>query len=121
MVSVPFEQVGPLVQYSSRHKFLLVLVDYATRYPKTIPLRIMKAKTVTWELAQVFTQIGIPKQEVTNQGTSFMSEVLQDVWQFLGVQLLYTSVYHSQTNGLVQHFNGTLKRCSGSLLYFKEQ
>lgn len=38
-----------------------------------------------------------------------MSEVLQAVRQFLGVQPLRTSIYHPQTNGLVEQFNGTLK------------
>lgn len=39
LVYIPFERVsidivGPVVQPSSCHKFLLVLVDYATRYPE---------------------------------------------------------------------------------------
>lgn len=60
LVMVPFEQVGidivgPLVQSSSWHKFLLVLVDYATRCPEAIPLCIMRGETVARELAQVFT------------------------------------------------------------------
>lgn len=62
LVSVPFERgginiVGPLVQATSRHQLLLVLIDYATRYPE-------------------FTCIGIPKQVVSDHGTSFRSEVL---------------------------------------------
>lgn len=51
LISVPFEWiridlVGPLIQSSSRHKLLLVLVDYATCYPEAIPLRNMKADTI---------------------------------------------------------------------------
>lgn len=81
---------------------MLVLIDYATRYPKAIPLRSIKAEMIAQELAQVFTGVGIPNQVVTtNQGMSFMSEVLQAVWWFLGVQPLCTSVYHPQTNDLV--------------------
>lgn len=41
---------------------------------------------------------GIPKQLV-----------LQAVWCLLGVSPLRISVYHPQTNGLVEQFNGTLK------------
>lgn len=84
-------------------------MDYATRYPEAIPLRNMKAETITCELAQVFTQVVIPKQVITNQGTSFMSEVLQVIQWFLGVQPLRTSMYHPQTNGMLEWFNGTLK------------
>lgn len=40
ILSDPFEQVGinivdPLIQLTSKHKFLLILVDYSSRYPET--------------------------------------------------------------------------------------
>lgn len=114
LVSLPFERVGidiagPLIQSSSRHRFLLVLIDYAACCPEAIPLRNIWADTIAQELTHVFTREGIPKQVVTNQGTS-LTDVLQAVWQLLVVQPLQTSVYHPQINGLVEHFNGTLKR-----------
>lgn len=67
-------------------------------------------KRIAQELAQVFTRVGNPKQVVTNQETSLMSEVHQDVWTFLGVQPLRTSIYHPQTDNLMKRFNGTLKQ-----------
>lgn len=45
-----------------------------------------------------------------------MSEVLQAVWWFLGVQPLWTSVYHPQSNGLVERFNGMLQRMLGKFV-----
>lgn len=88
LVSVPFERlgidiVGPLIQFSSRHKFLLVLADY---YHEAIPLKNMRTEMIARELAQVFKRVGIPKQVITDQGTSLMSKVLQSMWHFLGVQ-----------------------------------
>lgn len=115
LVSVPFERigidiVGLLIQASSGHKFLLVIIDYATRYPEAIPMQNMRAETIAREMTQVFTRVGIPKQVITDQGTSFMSEVLQAVRRFLGVQPLRTSVYYLQTYCLVERFNRMLKR-----------
>lgn len=112
---VPFERVGidivrPLIQSSSRNKFLLVLVDYATWYPEATLFRNMRVETIPWELTHVFSRVGIPKQVVTDQGTAFMSEVLQAVWRLLGVQPLRTTLCPPQTNGLVERFNGMLKR-----------
>lgn len=113
IVSVPFERigidiVGPLLQSSGWHKFLLVVIDYATRYPEAIPIRNMKTGTIAQELSHLFTRVGIPKQVVTDQGTSFMSKVLQAVWRFLRIQPLRHLHYHPQTNGLVER---PLSRC----------
>lgn len=88
--------MGPLVQAMSRHKFILVLTDYTIRYPEAIPLHNVRVETVAKELVQVFTRTGIPKQVVTDQGASFMSDILQALWCFSGVQPLRTSVYHPQ-------------------------
>lgn len=38
-----------------------------------------------------------------------MDEVMQGMWHQLGVENLHTSVFHPQTNGLVERFSKTLK------------
>ena len=38
-----------------------------------------------------------------------MSRTLQELYELLGIQSIKTSVYHPQTDGLVEHFNRTLK------------
>lgn len=73
-------------------------------------LRNVRADTVAWELAILFTQLGLPKQVVSDQGTAFMSETLKAMWRLARVQPLRTSVYYPQMNGLVGRSNGTLKR-----------
>lgn len=113
IIKMPFERVdkdivGPLVQASTRHKFLLVVVDYTTHYLEAIPLHNIQRETVAKELAQVFTRVGI--QVVMDQCSSFMSEILQAIWNILGEQLLRTSVYYPLTNALIEQFNGTLKQ-----------
>lgn len=85
IVSIPFERigvdiVGPLLQFSTHHKFLLVVIDYPTHYPEAILLSNMKTETIARKLAHLFTWIGIPKQVITDQDKSFMSEVLRSVW-----------------------------------------
>ena len=102
--------VGPLMESTRGHQHILVIMDYATRYPEAIPLRKTSAKTIAKELFQVFSRVGLPKEVLTDQGTPFMSRVTKELCKLLKVTQLRTSVYHPQTDGLVERFNKTLKQ-----------
>ena len=113
LIEVPFDRlaldiVGPLPRTSRGHRY--ILVDYATRYPEAIPLRAATAKAVARELMTLFSRVGIVREILTDQGSCFMSRVLKDLLSLLQIRHLRTSVYHPQTDGLVERFNQTLKR-----------
>ncbi|XP_061757255.1 uncharacterized protein LOC133553258 [Nerophis ophidion] len=114
LIEVPFERigmdlVGPFHPNTRGYRFALVLVDYATRYPEAVPLRSISAKSVAQALFQVISRVGIPKEILTDQGTSFMSRTLKELYGLLGIKSIRTSVYHPQTDGLVERMNRTLK------------
>lgn len=114
IIEVPFERigmdlVGPVVKSARGHQHILVILDYATRYPEAIPLRNTSAKAIAKELVQVFSRVGIPKEILTDQGTPFMSRVTKELCILYKISHLRTSVYHPQTDGLVERFNKTLK------------
>uniref|UniRef100_A0A8C5Q2Y4 Gypsy retrotransposon integrase-like protein 1 n=1 Tax=Leptobrachium leishanense TaxID=445787 RepID=A0A8C5Q2Y4_9ANUR len=114
IIEVPFKRigmdlVGPVVKTARGHQYILVILDYATRYPEAIPLRNTSAKTIAKELVQVFSRVGIAKEILTDQGTPFMSRVTRELCRLFKISHLRTSVYHPQTNGLVERFNKTLK------------
>ena len=87
-----------------------MLVDYATRYPEALPLRAATAKAVAKELMLLFSRVGIAREVLTDQGTCFMSRIMKELLSLLQVKQLRTSVYHPQTDGLVERFNKTLKQ-----------
>ena len=81
IIEVPFDRlaldiVGPLPKTSRGHRYILVLVDYATQYPEALPLRATTAKAVSKELMLLFSRVGIAREVLTDQGTCFMSRVM---------------------------------------------
>ncbi len=115
IIEVPFERigmdlVGPLPKSARGHEHILVIVDYATRYPEAIPLRKATSKAIEQELFLLASRVGIPKEILTDQGTPFMSRTMADLCHLLKVKQLRTTVYHPQTDGLVERFNQTLKQ-----------
>ena len=114
LIELPFQRiamdvVGPLPRSRLGNKYILTICDYATRYPEAIALPSTEASRIAKELVSLFSRVGIPEEILTDQGSNFMSVLLQEIYQLLGISRIRTSPYHPQTDGLVERFNGTLK------------
>ena len=101
--------VGPLPRTKSGNKYILVMCDYATRWPEAVALKAIDAETVAEEMVRIFTRVGVPEEMLTDQGANFTSGLMKEVHRLLGVKPIRTSPYHPQTDGLVERFNRTLK------------
>lgn len=106
---IAMDIVGPLERSSAGHRYILVVCDYATRYPEAFPLRKIKACQIANCLIQMFLRVGIPKEIITDQGSNFTSNLLREIYKLLGIRGVKTSPYHPQTDSLVECFNKTLK------------
>lgn len=84
--------------------------NHAIQYFEAIPLWKAMTKVITKALFMMFRPVGIPMQILTDQGTSFMSQLMADLYHTLKIKQLWTSVYHPQTDGLIECFNQTLKK-----------
>ncbi|CAC5367864.1 unnamed protein product [Mytilus coruscus] len=102
--------VGPLPLTENKNRYVLVCMDYATRYPEAFPLANQEAETVADTLIQLFSRVGVAKELFTDQGSNFMSDLMVQVYKLLSVYKMYTTPYHPAANGLVENYNGTLKK-----------
>ena len=115
LIETPFERVavdlvGPIQPITDRkNRYILTLVDYATRYPEAIPLPGIEAERVAEALFNMFTRLGFPSEILTDMGSQFTSAVMKEVSRLLSIKMLTTTPYHPCCNGLVEKFNGTLK------------
>ena len=110
IIEEPFQRiamdiVGPLPRSRQGHRYILVICDYATRYPEAFPLKTIDAPHVVEELMKFFSRAGVPKEILTDQGINFMSKLLTELYRMLHIQPIHTSPYHPQTDGLVERFN----------------
>ena len=116
LIDEPFHRVavdivGPISPVTTRGcRYILTLMDYATRYPEAVPLKNIDAISVAEALFSIFTRVGFPREMLTDRGTQFMSEVMQEVNRLMSVRHLTTTPYHPACNGLIEKFNGTLKQ-----------
>ena len=115
-INVPFRRVatdliGLLkpVTYK-KNRYILTLVDYATRYPEAEPLASIDTKTVAEALVSIFSRVRIPNEILTDMGTQYASAVMKEVSRLLSFKQLVTTPYHPICNGLVEWFNQTIKK-----------
>jgi len=119
IVDTPFERVavdlvGPIFPATERGtKYILTMMDYATRYPEAVHLNDIQAQTVAEALVNMFTRVGVPKEILRDQGSQFLSAVMKkEMYRLLSLKQLVTTPYHPICNGLIEKFNGTLKNMS---------
>lgn len=105
---IAMDMVGPLPRSKAGNRHVLVVCDYATRYPEAIPVKSMEADVIADELVAIFSRMGLPDEILSDQGTNFTSKLMRNVCELLKIHKLQTSPYHPQCNGLVERFNGTL-------------
>ena len=116
LIDTPFKRVavdivGPIDPVTDRkNRYILTMVDYATRYPEAIALPSIEAERVAEALVDMFSRVGIPSEMLTDCGSQFLSNVMQEVSRLLSLRQMTTTPYHPICNGLVERFNGSLKQ-----------
>ena len=88
---------------------VLVVTDHFSRYAHAYVTRTQAAQTTTKPIWDKFIiHYGLPEKILLNQGQNFESQLVADLCTLMGTQKIWTSPYHSQTNGLCERFNSTL-------------
>ncbi|MCG7879549.1 MAG: hypothetical protein JAY78_24875, partial [Candidatus Thiodiazotropha taylori] len=70
----------------------------------------MDTETVANALIEIFSRTGIPKEILSDQGSNFTSALMRELCKLLNIKKLTSTPYHPEANGLVEKFNGTLKK-----------
>nr|KYP57314.1 Transposon Ty3-I Gag-Pol polyprotein [Cajanus cajan] len=96
----------PFLIAKGQCKFLLVAVDYFTKWGEVEPLANITAANVQnflWK--NIITRFDIPYALVTDNGLQFTDQKLNRFIQDLGIKHQFTSVEHPQSNGQVEAAN----------------
>ena len=108
---VAIDLVGPFSPVSEGgHRYILTLIDIATRYPEAVPLKEITSISIAEALLGIFSRLGFPQEILSDRGTQFVSELMKEFHKLCGCKGVRTSPYHPQANGHVERFHSTLKQ-----------
>ncbi|XP_074351462.1 uncharacterized protein LOC141690574 [Apium graveolens] len=92
--------LGPFPMASGQRKFIVVAIDYFTKWIEAKALAKITTKQITqlfWE--NVICRYGIPRILVTDNGKQFDNGEFREYCDDNSIELRFTSVAHSQENG----------------------
>ncbi|GJW90013.1 reverse transcriptase domain-containing protein [Tanacetum coccineum] len=96
---------------SSRgNKYILVAVDYLSKWVEAKALPTNDARVVCKFLKSLFARFGAPRAIISDRGTHFCNDQFAKVMLKYGVTHRLSTAYHPQTSGQVEVSNRGLKR-----------
>ncbi|KAJ9557548.1 hypothetical protein OSB04_012162 [Centaurea solstitialis] len=101
--------MGPF-PISNNCAYILVAVDYVSKWVEAMACHTNDARTVVKFLQkQIFTRFGTPRALISDDGTHFINNVLEEVLNKYDIQHRVATAYHPQTNGLAELSNREIK------------
>jgi len=99
--------IGEINPHSSgQHKWILVATDNFTKWIEVVPTKNANHQVVIKFLSEnIFTRFGCPTKLVTDNATSFRAKELVDMCESMGIQLMHSTSYYPQGNGLAESSN----------------
>ncbi|GKB58402.1 putative nucleotidyltransferase, ribonuclease H, partial [Tanacetum coccineum] len=100
--------MGPFPQ-SRGNKYILVAVDYVSKWVEAQALPTNDARVVVKFLRSLFARFGVPKALISDRGTHFCNSQLEKALQRYGVTHKLSTAYHPQSNGQTKVTNRAIK------------
>ncbi|GJY53763.1 reverse transcriptase domain-containing protein [Tanacetum coccineum] len=101
--------MGPFPS-SRGNKYILVAVDYLSKWVEAKALPTNDARVVVKFLKSLFSRFGAPRAIISDRGTYFCNDKFARVMSKYGVTHRLSTPYHPQTSGQVEVTNRGLKR-----------
>jgi hypothetical protein len=114
---IGIDVVGPLPRTIRGNRYIVVAIDYLTKWPEAKAIQLADALTIVpFIYEDVICRHGIPKRITTDQGTEFVNELTKELCEAYQIKHIRTTAYHPQANGLVERSNQTIKNTLAKLV-----
>jgi hypothetical protein len=99
--------IGQIYPPSSKgHKFVLVAIDYFTKWVEAIPIKtVTTGNMIDFVNEHIAYRFGIPQTITTDQGSQLTSGKFEEYANSLGIKILNSSPYYAQANGQAEAAN----------------
>ncbi len=101
--------MGPIENAPPEFRYMVVLTDYYSKWIEISGASRVTTTVVVKIMNKIFTTWGYPEEIVTDNGPQFTSYEFDTYLKQNGIRHQKISVYHPQSNGLVERANRSIK------------
>jgi transposase InsO family protein len=101
--------VGPLPTAQWNLKFTFVAVEYVTKWIEARTVSTITSKTAQkffWQ--NIVCRFGVPSELTVDNDKQFDSQDFREFCCSIGTKVVFASMYHPQSNGVVERTNGKI-------------
>jgi hypothetical protein len=101
--------LGPLPPAQGNLRYVVVAVEYFSKWIEAKPSTIITSATVQkffWQ--NIVCRFGVPKAITVDNGTQFDAKTFKDLCDQISTKIHFASVRHPKSNGLVERANGII-------------
>lgn len=107
---VSIDIVGPLKTSINNHRYVLTMIDNASRWAEAVPLTNIRADTISKALTKNWIhRFGAPRHFLSDCGTQFTSAVFKELAQEFKFHHKHTTIFHPQGNSVVERLHREIK------------
>ena len=109
----PFQLIGidfcePFKRTPRENRYVLCITDYFTLWITAVALPDCMAQTTAQSIFNEYVcRYGVPLSILSDQGTHFNNQLMHAMAKVLGYNHIFSTVYHPQSNGMIERFNAT--------------
>ena len=102
--------MGPF-PLSYGHKYILLAVDYVSKWVEAIPTFTCDAKVVQRFIkSNIFSRFETPRRVISDEGSHFCNKLFASLLAKYGVKHRVSLAYHPQSNGQAEVSNREIKK-----------
>ena len=95
---------------TSGNNHLLTIIDHLTGWPEAFPIPNKSVDTIVTTLINQYLPIHMcPRYILSDNGTEFKNNLMDQVLQQLGIDRIFSAPYHPQSNSKLEVFHKYLK------------
>ena len=111
----PFERIGidicgPFSKTKYGHSYILVIVDYFSKFCALVPLKSMLSKEIAFKLWRHWLSVfGMPESIMSDHASNFQSNLFKELCELCQIKQISSSPFHHESNGQVERLIKTIK------------